>query len=75
MLPVKLQRCPYDSSPITAEAYAGGFLMLSCEHCGAAWEAHNTFIRRVIEPEWDEVDRTRDDPTLDLTRPSQSRAR
>jgi hypothetical protein len=66
--PVNLQRCPYDSTPITARAFSGGFLMLSCDRCGAAWEVHNTLVRRVIEPEWDEVRRARETPaTLDLT--------
>ena len=49
------ERCPYDATLISAEAFSGGSLMLTCERCGAAWEAHNSLIRRVIEPAWDEV--------------------
>ena len=44
------ERCPYDATLISAEAFSGGSLMLTCERCGAAWEAHNSLIRRVIEP-------------------------
>jgi hypothetical protein len=25
---------------------------VSCESCGAAWELHNAFVRRVTEPDW-----------------------
>lgn len=49
------ERCPYDATLISAEAFSGGSLMLTCERCGAAWEAHNSLIRRVIEPAWEEV--------------------
>ncbi len=52
---VTFERCPYDATLISAEAFSGGSLMLTCECCGAAWEAHNSLIRRVIEPSWDEV--------------------
>jgi hypothetical protein len=52
---VTFERCPYDATPISAEAFSGGSLMLTCERCGAAWEAHNSLVRRVIEPAWDEV--------------------
>jgi hypothetical protein len=52
---VTFERCPYDATLISAEAFSGGSLMLTCERCGAAWEAHNSLIRRVIEPAWDEV--------------------
>jgi hypothetical protein len=50
---VKLQRCPYDGTPIAAESYSGGSLLLECESCGAAWEAHNSLVRRIAEPDWD----------------------
>jgi len=52
---VNFERCPYDATPISAEAFSGGSLMLTCRRCGAAWEAHNSLVRRVIEPVWDEV--------------------
>jgi hypothetical protein len=48
----RLERCPYDGSPVVADAYPGGFLVVSCESCGAAWELHNAFVRRVTEPDW-----------------------
>ncbi len=52
---VTFERCPYDATLISAEAFSGGSLMLTCERCGAAWEAHNSLVRRVIEPAWEEV--------------------
>jgi hypothetical protein len=52
---VNFERCPYDATAISAQAFSGGSLMLTCERCGAAWEAHNSLVRRVIEPVWDEV--------------------
>jgi hypothetical protein len=51
----RLERCPYDGSPVVADAYPGGFLVVSCESCGAAWELHNAFVRRVAEPDWTAV--------------------
>lgn len=48
----RLERCPYDGSPVVADAYPGGFVVVSCESCGAAWELHNAFVRRVAEPDW-----------------------
>jgi len=50
---VNLERCPYDGTPIEAEAYSGGSYLLSCAACGAEWEAHNTLVRRVSDPDWD----------------------
>ncbi len=50
---VNLQRCPYDGTPIEAEAYSGGSYLLSCVACGAEWEAHNTLVRRVADPDWE----------------------
>ena len=50
---VKLQRCPYDGTPLEADAFSGGSYLLSCTGCGATWEAHNTLIRRTTEPDWD----------------------
>ena len=67
------ERCPYDATLISAEAFSGGSLMLTCERCGAAWEAHNSLIRRVIEPAWDEVQAAqaelRDDTTAAVESP------
>jgi hypothetical protein len=51
---VTFERCPYDGSAIGAE-YSGGSLLLSCETCGAAWEVHNTLVRRVAAPDWARV--------------------
>ena len=48
--PVDLTQCPYDSTPVEAEAYSGGSVLLDCPCCGAAWEWHNALLRRVREP-------------------------
>jgi hypothetical protein len=52
---VQFTQCPYDSSPVGADAYSGGSTQLSCPTCGAAWEWHNTWIRRVREPDREAV--------------------
>lgn len=66
---VTLQSCPYDSSPITAEAFAGGFVLLSCERCGATWESHNSLVRRIVEPDWDEARAARIDQETQPSEP------
>jgi hypothetical protein len=63
---MRFERCPYDAHPISAEAFSGGSLMLTCACCGAAWEAHNTLLRRVIEPDWDEVRAAREAAGIDV---------
>jgi hypothetical protein len=52
---VKLQRCPYDDTPIDVSEYSGGSYMISCPACGAQWEQHNALVRRVEPPDWDAV--------------------
>lgn len=49
---MNLQRCPYDGTPIEAEAYSGGSFLLTCTVCGAEWEAHNSLVRRLGDPDW-----------------------
>jgi hypothetical protein len=56
---VNLHRCPYDGTPIEAEAYSGGSFLLSCTSCGAEWEAHNSLVLRVTAPDWDAVRRAK----------------
>ena len=63
----RLERCPYDGTAIVANAYAGGFVLLSCEWCGASWELHNLLVRRVTEPDWAAVDAVRDAPRSSVT--------
>lgn len=53
--PVKLQRCPYDGTPLDVDAYSGGSYLLNCASCEAEWEAHNELVRRTAEPDWDKV--------------------
>jgi hypothetical protein len=57
---VNLHKCPYDGSEISAEAYSGGSFLLSCDHCGAVWEAHNSLVYRVEEPDWAVVQEARE---------------
>jgi hypothetical protein len=52
----RLERCPYDGTGVVADVYPGGFIVVSCESCGAAWELHNAFVRRVSDPAWISVD-------------------
>jgi hypothetical protein len=52
---VELTQCPYDHAPIEAEAWSGGSVVLSCAACGAAWEWHGAWLRRIREPERDKV--------------------
>ena len=56
---VKLQRCPYDGTPLDVDAYSGGSYLLDCASCGAAWEAHNSLVRRTTEPDWERAASTR----------------
>jgi hypothetical protein len=48
-------KCPYDAGPIESEPYLGDAKLLSCTTCGAAWESHPTWLRRVREPDLDTV--------------------
>ncbi len=50
-------RCPYDASPIEAETdgAAAGPALLACPTCGAVWEWHNSWLRRVREPDREAV--------------------
>ena len=66
--PPRLERCPYDGSSVVADAYPGGFVLLSCECCNAAWELHNQLVLRVREPDWDSVSdaRTARTPVVEL---------
>lgn len=48
-------QCPYDSTQVFVDSYEGGVYLVSCECCGAAWEAHANWVARVKEPDWDIV--------------------
>jgi hypothetical protein len=56
---VEFARCPYDASPIEAETDWRGPALLSCPTCGAAWEWHNAWLRRLREPDREAVLRAR----------------
>ncbi len=47
--------CPYDGTDISAEDYSGGSVVLRCDWCGAGWEWHNSWIRRIAEPDREKV--------------------
>jgi len=51
---MEFTKCPYDGAKIEAE-YSGGSTLLSCSTCGAAWEWHNAWLRRVREPDREAV--------------------
>ena len=52
---MKLERCPYDGTAIRAEILSGGSLLLSCATCGAVWERHGAWVRRLHAPDRDAV--------------------
>jgi hypothetical protein len=56
---VELTRCPYDASLIEPETDWRGPARLFCSVCGAAWEWHNAWLRRVREPDRDAILRVR----------------
>jgi hypothetical protein len=56
---LEFTRCPYDASPIEAEADWRGPALLACPTCGAVWEWHNAWLRRVREPDREAVRRAR----------------
>jgi len=47
---VELERCPYDSSPISIES-DGDVFVVSCGACGAAWEMRGSSLRRLRAPD------------------------
>lgn len=47
--------CPYDGHDLAALDYSGGSVLLECEWCGAAWEWHRAWLRRVQEPDRERV--------------------
>ena len=56
---MELTQCPYDHTPIEAETFSGGSVVLSCPACDAAWEWHGAWLRRVREPHRDKARATR----------------
>jgi hypothetical protein len=52
---VQLTQCPYDGTRIEAEALSGGSLLLTCACCGASWEWHGAWMRRIEEPDREAV--------------------
>jgi hypothetical protein len=58
---VQLTQCPYDGTRIEAEVVAGGSLLLSCVCCGATWEWHGGWVRRIEEPDREAIRDARTD--------------
>ena len=58
--PVELSQCPYDHTAIAAEVCSGGSVVLTCPACGAAWEWHGAWLRRLQEPDREKMRAARD---------------
>ena len=56
---MQFSQCPYDGQMISPETMSGGSLLLTCDVCGASWELHGAWIRRVAEPDREAVLRAR----------------
>jgi hypothetical protein len=70
---MKLSECPYDRTPIEIEHLSGGSMLLVCATCGAQWERHGAWIRRVHEPDWQVIARRRLPTGTKRQNPSRSR--
>ncbi len=57
---VELTQCPYDGTKVELETLSGGSALIGCPRCGAAWEWHGAWIRRIREPDRGEVLAERD---------------
>jgi hypothetical protein len=56
---VNLERCPYDGSPISVRRFGDSF-EISCDACGAGWEMHGSFLRRLRPPDAETMKAVRD---------------
>ena len=50
-----LSQCPYDGTPVQAEALSGGSILLSCGACEAAWEYHGAWLGQLRKPDRNKV--------------------
>ena len=48
---MKLEKCPYDMSPISVRCIVGESFAISCDACGAAWEMRGSSLRRLRAPD------------------------
>jgi hypothetical protein len=48
---MKLEKCPYDMSPISVRRIVGESFAISCHACGAAWEMRGSSLRRLRAPD------------------------
>ncbi len=59
---MNLTQCPYDGAQLDVEVTPGGWLLLVCGACDAAWETHGGWVGRVRAPDRDKVVATRQRP-------------
>jgi hypothetical protein len=52
---VNLTQCPYDGAQLDVEVAPGGYLLLVCAVCDAAWETHGGWVGRVRGPDRHQV--------------------
>jgi hypothetical protein len=62
---VELRTCPYDGAPIVLERMGTDATLIRCDECGARWEWHNAYLRRVAEPDQHAVRRGRAQRRMD----------
>ncbi len=48
---MNLTQCPYDGAQLDVEVTPGGWLLLVCSVCDAAWETHGGWVGRVRGPD------------------------
>ena len=65
---MELSQCPYDGTPIEAEALSGGSMLLTCPRCSAEWEWHGAWLRRVREPDREAVVTARESRATEATK-------
>ena len=48
---MRFERCPYCQEPVELTLFAGGWIRIECDSCGAQWEAHGGMVRRIADGE------------------------
>jgi predicted nucleic acid-binding Zn-ribbon protein len=72
---VELRHCPYDAAPVEIERVRPDAVLVGCPDCGARWEWHNAYLRRIEEPDREAVRRRRAERALDNLRAGDERLR
>ncbi len=52
---MELRQCPYDETPVAFERVGPDAVLVRCDHCGARWEWHNAYLRRIEDPDVEAV--------------------